>query len=305
MGKDSRLGKLELRQLRILQALMRERNVSRVADQNGVSQQTVSEHLKRLRDVFDDRLFVRSSNGVIPTPLATRLAPRLEKLLFDLDSLLDEEPFNPAVVNGVFHISATDFEQRAVLPQLLKLMRQQAPLLKVVVHKLEIDRMAQQLSSGQIDLVFSTPDFVPDGCPTMLLYQESYTCVAAKHSSLLTGLRKRGRKISPGEIASLEQLVVSPSRGDLRGMADHWFEQQGLQRNVVLSVPSFAAAAEYVAETDILAFLPSRLLPDVRIQEVRLTDHPPGFDVIAAWHNRSGQDSLHQWVRGLLRQQFP
>lgn len=306
MTKGSRLARLELKQLRMLQALLRERNVSRVADQNGVSQQTVSEHLKRLRDVFEDRLFVRSSNGVIPTPLAERLAPRLDKLLMDVEALLDEEEFNPEMAEGIIKISATDFEQRAILPQLLRELRKRAPALKVIVHKLEIDKMAQQLASGQVDLVFSTPDFVPDGCPTMQLYRESYICVAARQSEPLKQLTPDASgMLTPQQIAPLEQLVVSPSRGDLRGMADSWFEQQGLQRNVVLSVPSFAAAAEYVAETDILAFLPSRLLPDMRLQEVRLTDHPPGFDVIAAWHNRSGQDSLHRWVRELLRQQFP
>ncbi len=294
----SRLARLELKQLRMLQALLRERSVSRVADLSGLSQQTVSEHLKRLREVFEDRLFVRTSNGIIPTPLTERLAPRLDKLLSDVESLLDDEPFNPHQVDGVFNISATDYEQRAILPPLLKQLRQQAPGLKVIVHKLEIDKMAQQLTAGQVDLVLSTPGFVPQGCPTLLLYRESYTCVAAKNSRLIQGQKKA---LNAQALAPLEQLVVSPSRGDLRGMADDWFERQGLKRNVVLSVPSFATAAECVAETDTLAFLPTRLLPDARLQTVKLTDHPPGFDVIAAWHNRSGQDALHLWVRKLLQ----
>lgn len=301
MNSKSRLTRLELKQLRVLQALLRERNLSRVADQLGVSQQTISEHLKRLRDVFDDRLFVRTSNGVIPTPLSERLAPRLDKLLTDVESLLESETFDPAEVDGVFNISATDFEQRAILPTLLKQLRQHAPGLKVIVHKLEIDQMAQQLLTGQVDLVFSTPDFVPDSCPTMLLYNESYSCVVAKQSSLIPTNK---RALSAEKIAPLAQLVVSPSRGDLRGMADSWFEEKGLKRNVVLSVPSFAAAAECVAETDTLAFLPSRLLPNARLRTVKLTDHPPGFDVIAAWHVRSGQDPLHQWVREILTEQF-
>ena len=294
----SRLAKLELKQLRLLQALLRERSVSRVADHSGLSQQTVSEHLKRLREVFEDRLFVRTGNGIIPTPLAERLTPRLDKLLTDVESLLNDEPFNPQHVDGVFNVSATDYEQRAILPPLLKQLRLQAPALKVIVHKLEIDKMAQQLAAGEIDLVLSTPGFVPEGCPTLLLYRESYICVAAKNSRLI---RTQEQAFDARTLAPLEQLVVSPSRGDLRGMADHWFEQQGFKRNVVLSVPSFAAAAECVAETDTLAFLPSRLLPDARLQTVMLTEHPPGFDVIAAWHNRSGQDPLHLWVRELLR----
>ena len=159
MSTSSRLGKLELKQLRVLRSLLRERNVSRVAEQLSVSQQTVSEQLKRLRDIFDDRLFVRTSNGILPTPVAERLSPRLDKVLNDVEALLESKSFEPAAAEGIFNISATDFEQRAVLPKLLKLLRQQAPKLKVIVHKLEIDQMGEQLLTGQVDLVFSTPNF--------------------------------------------------------------------------------------------------------------------------------------------------
>jgi DNA-binding transcriptional LysR family regulator len=302
MSTSNRLAKLELKQLRVLRALLRERNVSRVAEQLGVSQQTVSEQLKRLRDIFDDRLFVRTSNGIIPTPVAERLSPRLDKLLNDVEALLEGESFNPAAVDGILNISATDFEQRAILPQLLKVLRQQAPALKVIVHKLEIDHMAQQLLTGQIDLVFSTPNFVPNNCPTLHLYHESYVCVSAKGSKLISdsNTMRLAQLMSPQELSLFDHLVVSPSRAHLRGMADDWFEAKGLQRKVVLSVPSFAAAAECVADTEILAFLHSRLLPEPRLQQVHLTEYPPGFDVIAAWHPRSGQDPLHLWIRTIL-----
>jgi DNA-binding transcriptional LysR family regulator len=243
--------------------------------------------------------------------MAERLSPRLDKVLTDVEALLENEFFDPLLVEGILNISATDFEQRAVLPTLLKVMRQQAPKLKVIVHKLEIDQMGQQLLTGQIDFVLSTPNFVPDNCPTMLLYNENYVCVSAKgrnfdsaENKILLATEMSPQGMSPKEIVSFDHVVVSPSRGDLRGMADDWFEQKGLQRNVVLSVPSFAAAAECVAETDTIAFLPSRLLPDPRLQQVHLTEYPPGFEVIAAWHVRSGQDPLHMWIRKLLAQQF-
>ncbi|WP_299588649.1 LysR family transcriptional regulator [uncultured Microbulbifer sp.] len=300
--RPDRLERLELKQLRLLQAILRELNLTGVADQLGVTQQTVSEQLKRLREVFDDRLFIRASNGVIATPLAERLGPKLDRILNDIAALLRGQEFNPAEYTGIFTISATDFEQRVVLPGLLKKLREQAPGLRVVVLKLEIDRMAQQLQTGEVDLVFSTPGFVPDSCPTMLLYREHYVCVCCRQANL-PGC-ETGEPLALAQLAARPQLVVSPSRGDLRGMADIWFEAFGLQRNVVLSVPSFAAAAECIASTNTVAFLPSRLLPDARLSTLPIAAQPPGFDVIAAWHSRSGQDPLHKWVRELLARQF-
>ena len=303
-NSSHRLNRLELKQLRVLQALLRERNLSRVADQMSVSQQTISEQLKRLRDIFQDHLFVRTSNGVIPTPLAERLQPRVDQLLKQVSGLLEPEAFDPEQVEGIFSISATDFEQSVILPPLIHALRAQAPGLKVVIHKLELDLMARQLASGEVDLVLSNPDFVPDSSPIQLLYRESYLCIASANREL------PDQAMSLKQLADLPQLVVSPSRGDFRGMVDTWFEAEGLQRNVVLSVPSFASAVECISATDTLAFLPSRLvldragnIKDNRLRRVELTDQPPGFDVIAAWHVRSGQDPLHCWIRDLLTQQ--
>ena len=294
---NNALLKLELKQLRVLQALLRERNLSRVAEQQGVSQQAISDHLRKLRLAFSDRLFVRASNGVIPTPFAERLSVKLDAVLHDLASLLTKEEFNPKEVEGVFKVSATDFEQIVILPELLNMLREQAPKLKVVVMPLELDELYQQLQSGQLDLAFTTPSLVPAQCVSKRLYQESYTCVACRHSTMIA---QPNQPATPEQLAKLPQLVVSPSRGDLHGMIDSWFEEFGLTRNVVLSVPSFAVAAQCVATTDTLAFLPSRLLPDDRLRAVPLLEHPPGFDVITAWHPRSSQDNLHLWIRSLL-----
>ncbi|KZZ57076.1 hypothetical protein A3762_20260 [Oleiphilus sp. HI0125] len=102
------------------------------------------------------------------------------------------------------------------------------------------------------------------------------------------------------DIAKIPQLVVSPSRGDFVGAANDWFEQQGHPRNVVLSVPTFTAAKACIAESDLCGFIPSRLLPDNDLKVIELDRTIPGFDVIAAWHQRSNQDQLHKWIRNKL-----
>ena len=288
------LNRIDIRQLQVLRALLQERNLSRVADQLGVTQQAVSDQLRKLRDTLDDRLFVRTSNGVIPTPFAESLQLKVEHILESIEALLEPETFEPKTVTRTFTLSSTDLEQKVILPQLLRIIRLEAPGVKLSVRKLEIDQISNALLTGEVDLVISNPAFVPSNLPTLNLYPESYTCVASKNNTMLS------KKMTISDIAKIPQLVVSPSRGDFVGAANDWFRQQGHPRNVVLSVPTFTAAKACIAESDLCGFIPSRLLPDNDLKVIALDRAIPGFDVIAAWHQRSNQDPLNIWIRDKL-----
>lgn len=289
------LNKIDIRQLRILQGLLKERNLSRVAEKMDVSQQAISDQLRKLRDTFDDRLFIRTSNGVIPTPFVESLKPKIDHILESLENLLKPDIFEPATATDLFSISSTDFEQRVILPKLVNLLRQKAPNLKLAVRKLELDKLAESLMTGDVDLVISNPAFVPESYPSMLLYNENYVCVAGKTN------KKVKKKMSVAAIAQIPQLVVSPSSGEFSGAANLWFEEQGHPRNVVLSVPTFTAAKACIGESDLCGFIPSRLLPDLQLKTIELEEYPPNFEVIAVWHQRSNQDPLHIWIRGQLK----
>jgi DNA-binding transcriptional LysR family regulator len=265
-----------------------------VADQLGVTQQAVSDQLRKLRDTLDDRLFVRTSNGVIPTPFAESLQLKVEHILESIEALLEPETFEPKTVTRTFTLSSTDLEQKVILPQLLRIIRLEAPGVKLSVRKLEIDQISNALLTGEVDLVISNPAFVPSNLPTLNLYPESYTCVASKNNAMVS------KNMTISDIAKIPQLVVSPSRGDFVGAANDWFERQGHPRNVVLSVPTFTAAKACIAESDLCGFIPSRLLPDNDLKVIALDRAIPGFDVIAAWHQRSNQDQLHKWIRNKL-----
>lgn len=292
------IGRLDLKQLRVLEALLQERNLSRVAAKMGLTQQAISEQLRKLRDIFDDRLFVRHSNGMIPTPLAEELGVKVSRILNDVEGLLTPAVFNPATYKGVFRISATDYAIQAILPELLGVVRRSAPDLKVIVRDFESDNLNQLLVSGELDLALTFPSFIPDSLPSALLFEEQHVCVAGSASKLI------GKPLSLAEVAALPQLVISPSRANLRGSHDEWFALQGLRRNIVMSVPSFSAAPDLIAATDMIAFYPSRLLPNEKVVPLNLNTKPPKFEVIAAWHSRSNHTPIHMWIVGQLRNLF-
>lgn len=290
----SKLDRLDIKQLRVFQALIREKNASKAANQLGLTQQAVSEHLKKLRDVFDDRLFLRKTNGFLPTPFAEELSHNVDKLLNDFKALLSPSSFDPKTIDGTFVIAATDYAQQVVLPQLVATLRQESPHLKLIVRDFEIDKLHDLMESGKVNLAIAFPDYIPDSYPILKLFEEQHVCVASPNSSIA--------KTTPSlaDIARYPSIIASPSRPNFKGSIDDWFKKFGLQRNIVVSAPCFSIVPLYLETTDSIAFLPSRAIKGLGLIEINLEQSPDKFDVIAAWHPRYNEDALQQWVISLL-----
>lgn len=291
----SKLDRLDLKQLRVFQALIQEQNASKAASQLGLTQQAVSEHLKKLRDVFGDRLFLRKTNGFVPTPFAENLSIGVDKLLIDFTTLLSPTSFDPKTITGTFVIAATDYAQQVVLPSLISLLRKQSPKLKLIVRDFELDKVNELMESGKVHLAIAFPDYIPDNYPIVKLFEEHHVCVASPNSSIVH------KNPSLAEIASYPSIIASPSRPNFKGSIDDWFKQFGLKRNVVVSAPCFSIVPMYLETTDSIAFLPSRAITGLDLIEIKLEQSPENFDVIAAWHPRYSEDALQKWVISLLQ----
>lgn len=286
----SGIDRLDLKQLRVLVGLLRERNVSRLAEQMSLTQQAVSEHLRKLRDLFEDRLFIRQGNQMLPTPRALAIGARADQLLRDIESLTQPERFSPSSYQGVFHLSVTDYALQAILPSLLRELRQEAPGLKMVVRDFKTDQIEAQLHTGEVDLALAFPDFVPPSLVTLTLFQDRHIAVAGAESPWLE------QHFTLQALAALPQLVISPSKANLRGSHDDWFARQGLARNIVMSIPSFKAAPDLLYTTDMIALYPERLLPNDKVRPLQIAIDLPPFSIIAAWHPRTADSAIHQWV---------
>jgi len=294
----NKLDRLDIKQLRIFQALVREKNASKAADQIGLTQQAVSEQLKKLRDIFNDRLFIRKTNGFVPTPYAETLSPKIDKLLNDFQTLLNPAAFNPATQDGTFVIAATDYAQQVVLPDTISKLQELAPSLKIIIRDFELDKLHDLMENGKVNLAIAFPDYIPHSYPVVKLFEEHHVCVTAKTSSF------KHKKPTLAQVAAYPCIITSPSRANFKGSIDDWFKQHNLIRNVVISAPCFSVVPLYLEKTDAIAFLPSRAISDLGLREIKLKQTPKSFDVIAAWHPRYNEDALQQWVISLLREEY-
>jgi DNA-binding transcriptional LysR family regulator len=290
--------KLELNHLRMLNALYEQGTVSAAAEVLDVSQQAASLQLKRVREILGDPLFVRTGQGMVPTAYGQLIQPHVQQLLAMIHAMPLPTSIPLESIERTLSIAATDHAQRIIVGDLIRELRRAAPQVKVKISNIESVTLVRRMQGGEIGMAFTSNGYVPEGLLSTELFTERYVCVAGRPLTEGPG---------PLPLASLvahDFLVVSPGVPGFDGSAGGWFEQQGLRRRVVASVPSFFMAMEYLRQSDLVAFLPSRLLPCDGLFEVPLEKHPPGFQVVAAYHPSALSDPLLSWVLDRVRTRF-
>ena len=290
---------LDLNLLRVFDAVLQSRSVTGAAGRLGLTQPAVSNALGRLRHAFGDALFLRTPQGMEPTPYARELAEPVRRALTLLESALAHGPgFDPATSARSFRFYMSDLGQIEFLPPLLERVRRVAPGVRLEAPALEPEHVADALASGSLDLAVG---FLPSLGPPLrrqALFSDPYLCLMrADHGiSLLT--RKRFVEASH---------VLVTYRGGHR-VVEEALERAGASQRIVLRVPHFTVVPMVLERTDLILTLPARV---ARVFERRgsLKAMPPPVPVPPAevamhWHERFDADAGNRWLRDQLASLF-
>ncbi|AUU83422.1 MULTISPECIES: LysR family transcriptional regulator [Leclercia] len=286
---------LDLNLLKTLDALMDERSVTRAASRLSLTQPAVSGMLNRLRDYFDDPLFIRAPHGIVPTTRAEELAAPVKRILADIDVLLQPTGFDPLSASMTFTVAATDYALRAVMVPFIAALKIRAPAIRVRVVPVESDRLVSQLERGSVDVALITPHTTPAELHSRALYDERYVCMMrADHPDA-------GKPLSLARFCALEHVLVSYEGDGFRGVTDSVLEKIGRMRRVGLSVSHFLVLPDVLALSDMIATVPSRIAENQT--EMFVCETPvsvPGFTKSMAWHGRTHRNPAQAWLRELM-----
>ena len=293
------LRRLDITVLLVFLNLLRHRKASDVAVHMGLTQSAISHSIKRLRDAFDDHLFLRTPRGMEPTSVALSLEPKIRLIVETLSEAVSAPiTFDPASSKEVIRVGAYDNEMTTLVPDLLQLIREQAPGLRVSILPLGRTAAFEALEHREIDIALGFAWTLPHAIEKRELYTETY-CVVMREGHPLVGQR-----LDLTRYLSADHLVVSPS-GDLTGIVDKVLEKRGRSRRVAISLPLFLPALSIVATTDLVATLPSRLVKK-NAERFGLADVAPPleirpFAVSAFYHKRNAKNPLHEWLIASLQ----
>jgi DNA-binding transcriptional LysR family regulator len=288
--------KPDLNLLHALGILLEERNVSRAAERLHLTQPTVSGMLSRLRELFDDPLFIRTQHGLLPTPRAEALEPALRQLLADTAALVQVSGFDPKSSDVVVSLSVNDYMQSILILPLAQRLRRVAPLMKLGVRHLAVTGLLPMLARGEVDMAITIPEFTDPALHSRFLYREEYVAVVRKEHPI------RSRRVSLQRFLAYDHVLVSPSDGAFEGPADVALKRLGRQRRVALSVPSFFILADVLQIDNLIALMPERLFlsQSTKLRRIDIPIEVPGFDVVVAWHSRTHHELAHRWLRDEL-----
>jgi len=288
----------DLNLLRTFLALMEERNVTRTAQRLGITQPALSNALARLRAMLRDPLFVRERYGMLPTPKAEELAPRIAAALASLDAVvLGQQAFDPLAATHLVTLAPNSYVELVLAPAIVALLGARAPGIKLRLTPFGTDLAETGVTSGQTSMVLGRIADPPDNLVVQPLMEEGFACVVrADHPRI-------GKRMSKREFEQLRHVNVLPS-GRLRVGLFQALARKSLRRDVAVSVTHFLAVPEMIAVTDYCATLPTllcrRLASDRRLKVVPTPVDLGTFPVEMGWHVRYRNDPAHTWLRALV-----
>lgn len=292
------LAGLDLNLLVVFDALMAERHVTRAGNRIGMSQSAVSKALNRLRHHLKDDLFIRSSDGMIPTQRATDIAPEISQALRLLESSLDVYEFDPATARRSFTILTNDLIASTLIPDLISYLDTFAPgidlrLLPTTGNSPEL--LEKQSADFSITPLLS----LPPQMEAVPLLNSHFVVLMRKDHPLCEG------ELTPQRLVTARHVMVS-IRGDDRSKVDLILEDMGLSRRVGITINQFQVGPRIVSQSDLIMIAPESLarhqaaLLDLEIRPVPF-ELPEFFgDMRLVWSRRQSNNPASAWMRNTI-----
>lgn len=295
------LSNLDFNLLKVLDALVSERNVTRAGQRLGRSQPAVSNALQRLRVLLGDDLLVRGPNGFVLTPRAEAIRLPLRESIALIESCLAEQPaFDPSVAVDVLRLILPDRLSIAVLPKLFARVQRVAPNMALHVQTADRKKALDLLDDDRADLSLGTFDHVPSHLRTEFLLEDRLFCVFRRDHPIA----RRGARFDIDAVLSYPHLIVSAT-GDRTAIFDDLLRARGLARRSQMTVTNFTAVPQLLNASDMIGVF-TKLAADEFQRSAGLAKRAVPIDVggiatTMVWHNRYDRDRKHVWLREQIR----
>lgn len=302
------IANIDLNLLVYLDVLLREKNVTRAANRLNITQPAMSNGLKRLRNLFNDPILVRTSDGMVPTERARALSPAIRKILLDLEETLQgEEEFNETSSQRVFRIMASDYAASTLLPNLLRKVNQIAP--NVIIDIMTpSDVRFHDVEAGKIDMAINRFDELPQSFHQKTIWRDGFSCLLSADNEFVNKFDLNSYLSSKHVWVSKTGFGVGvgmdPKDVQKLGWVDEALSRLGKKRDIKVFTRNYHVAMQLAFEDDLVATLPTKAAmlhrddPNYKIL-------PPPFDIPdielkMIWSPLLHHDASHIWFRQLV-----
>ena len=272
-----------------------EKNLTKSGQVLGITQPAVSNALARLRDLFNDELFIRTSRGMIPTPVANQLIGDIRNALSLIQNTISvSEKFDPSTANMTFKISIGDTSEYRLLPLLIKELAEIAPKVKVETYLTPRKDAPRELASGAIDFSIDPPLQSDQHLKHEKIYQEDYVMIVRKDHPIL-----KKQKITIEDYLDLSHIHISNRKTGM-GHVDMTLYKLGLSRDIYLRAQHFLVAPYIVEQSDMAITTTKGFAVDRNLAWRELPFDIDPLVLHLYWHENNDNESSSKWMRDLM-----
>jgi len=290
-------GKIDLNLFFVLKAVYEEESITAAAKALHLTQPAVSHAMSRLRDKFDDELFVRHSRRMVPTPLCQSIIQPIKEALAHLESTLaDPIDFDISRYKREIRLGLRDILESTFLPALIPELLQNAANITVTSRRVTRPELETALTNKELDIVIDA--LVPTGpdIRSTLVCDEHFVLICAKEHPIL-----KDKTLANYVSASHVLVTLKDSRLDTVDLA---LAKQNATRQFALQCEHYFAAASVVSKSDLLLTVPSRYAQQITSSlPVAVTTLPfdvPLMPIHMYWHKQADEDLVNKWMREKL-----
>ena len=272
-----------------------EKNLTKAGQVLGITQPAVSNALSRLRELFDDELFIRTSKGMIPTLVANQIINDVRSALSLIQNTISEtEKFDPFTADMTFKISIGDSSEYRLLPLLIKELAEVAPKIKVETYLTPRKDAPRELASGTIDFSIDPPVHSDPHLKHEKIYEEDYVMIVRKDHPIL-----EKKEITIQDYLDLSHIHISNRKTGL-GHVDMTLYRLGLSRDISLRAQHFLVAPYIVEQSDLAITTTKGFAVDRNLAWRELPFEIDPLVLHLYWHEAKDSDTSSKWMKELM-----
>ena len=292
-----RLAALDLNLLVVFDAIMRDRSVTRAGQRLGLSQPAMSHALTRLRHMLKDELFVRSPNGMVPTPRAAELATPIRIALDGLQQSLEPVQFDPSKATATFRIAVDNYAAIVLVAPIAAHVAKIAPGVKLDFRPSGTLNVLEQLDRSELHLAMGPSGVPGERFSRRRLLQDQFVVV-----------HRKGHPAAKAQEFSTEKLTALPQLEISSAQFGPDFVDSGPGRSKAAAKPAmrapFLSAAQILATSDLVSVLPLNVAKGMtrshHLVFRRLSRPPKPIEAAMIWLRRLDNQPAHAWLRDII-----
>jgi len=297
----SKLNKINLSLMLVFYTLYRERHLTQTANKLCLSQPAVSHSLKKLRHIFNDELFIKTADGMLPTPASHQIDSAIEKGLFYFEQALTmNRDFDQGSSTREFKIGLTDFMNQQIQPYLIRHALKHTPHICFNFLPAKIARIEESESvirAMDLDIAIAQLKHLPQDSCFELLYEDPIGCIADLN---LFGTRD---EISMEVFLATPHVVLS-HREDLPSIITQKLKHLGVTRTAIAKTSHVTPVTKVLPNARLLSpcseSMAAIICPGTSLKFYRLPFEVSPFKVGLLWDIRKDKDSGIRWLRRLI-----